>query len=227
MRSTVDRTTIRPDWDVYASDGAHIGKVAEVGQDYILVQKGLIFVEDLFIPTSAIERVEAEAVYLQISKRDVETRGWDQRPASYEHHADIDADTDSIDGGTDRIAVHEEELEAHKTVRQAGEVQIRKDVVEEERTMDVPVTREEVKVSRHAVDRPATDADATFANDGDTIRVPVMEEDVEVTKRPRVTEEIEIAKVARQGSKRVAGTVRREEVDVIDDSNLIDDSDRP
>lgn len=212
MRTTVDRTTIEPDWDVYASDGAHIGTVSEVGEDYILVQKGLIFVHDLFIPISAIERIEADAIYLQVSKNDADTRGWDQPPASYEHHADLDR-------GTDRIAVHEEELEARKTVRQAGEVRIRKDVVKEERQIDVPVTREEVKVSRHPVDRPATDAEATFQESGDTIRIPVMEEDVEVTKRPRVKEEIEISKVARQASKRVADTVRREEVEIIDDTD--------
>ena len=75
MRSSrspgIDRTTIKPDWDVYASDGAHIGTVGEVGEDYILVQRGLVFVHDLFIPISAIERVEDEAVYLQVSRQDV------------------------------------------------------------------------------------------------------------------------------------------------------------
>jgi len=218
VSNIVDRTAIETGWDVYGSDGSHIGSVNEVGEDYILVQKGLIFVHDLFIPVSAIERVEGESVYLQITKRDVETRGWDQPPASYEHHADLDRDAD-LDRGIDRIAVHEEELEVRKTVRQAGEVQIRKDVVEEERTMDVPVTREEVQVSRHAVDRPATDAEAAFQATGNTIRVPVMEEDVEVTKRPRVKEEIEISKVARQDTKRVSDTVRREEVKVTNDTD--------
>lgn len=211
MSNIVDRTAIETGWDVYGSDGGHIGSVNEVGDDYILVQKGIIFVHDLFIPVSAIERVEGDSVYLQITKGDVENRGWDQPPASYEHHADLDR-------GIDRIAVHEEELAARKTVRQAGEVRIRKGVVEEERTMDVPVTREEVRVNRHAVDRPATDAEAAFQASGDTISVPVMEEDVEVTKRPRVKEEIEIAKVARQDTVRVSDTVRREEVEVTNDT---------
>lgn len=212
VSNIVDRTAIETGCDVYGSDGGHIGVVDEVGDDYILVQKGLIFVHDLFIPVSAIDRVEGASLYLQIPKKDVETRGWDQPPASYEQHMDVDRPVD-------RIAVHEEELVARKTVRQAGEVQIRKDVVEEERTIDVPVTREEVQVSRHAVDRPATDAEAAFRASGDTIRVPVMEEDVEVTKRPRVKEEIEISKVARQDTARVSDTVRREEVEVINDTD--------
>lgn len=210
MRTTIDRTQIDPGWVVYAADGSDLGTVEEVGQDYILVRKGMVFVHDLFIPISAIERIEQGVVYLLLSKTDVETRGWDQPPSSYEHHTELDS-------RTARIPVHEEELEARKSLRQIGEVKVRKDVVAEERSLDVPVTSEEVRVTRHAVDRPVTDADAAFQAGGDTLRVPVMQENVEVTKRPRVKEEIEISKVARQDTKRVSDTVRREEVEVTKD----------
>lgn len=42
---------------------------------------------------------------------------------------------------------------ARKSPVQTGSVHLGKDVVEEERTLDVPVTREEVYVERHPVDR--------------------------------------------------------------------------
>ena len=38
---------------------------------------------------------------------------------------------------------------------ESGEVTLGKEVVEERKTLQVPVTREEVYVERHAVDRPA------------------------------------------------------------------------
>ncbi|HEX9400099.1 MAG TPA: DUF2382 domain-containing protein [Anaeromyxobacter sp.] len=48
----------------------------------------------------------------------------------------------------------------------------------------------------------------------ETLRVPVREEDVEVTKRPRVREEVRVSKTARQEERRAEGDVRREEARV-------------
>ncbi len=105
-------------------------------------------------------------------------------------------------------------MRAEKQTREAGEVQIRKDVREEEKTLDVPVTREDVEVRRVAVDREATGDEAAFSDAGETLRVPVREEQVVVSKQPRVAEELEVRKVAHQDTERVGDTVRREEVDV-------------
>jgi stress response protein YsnF len=44
-----------------------------------------------------------------------------------------------------------------------------------------------------------------------------MEEDVEITKRQRVKEEVEIEKVSRHDTERAEGTVRKERVDVTGD----------
>ena len=77
----------------------------------------------------------------------------------------------------------------------------------------MPVTREEVDVTRRRVDRPA-DADDTIVDDGETIRVPLRAEDVDVRKDSRVVEEVEISKRPVTETQRVSETVRREEIDV-------------
>jgi uncharacterized protein (TIGR02271 family) len=118
---------------------------------------------------------------------------------------------DSADRGwreedrTGRIPIHEERLRAEKTAREAGEVRVDKEVVEEERTMRVPVTHEEVEIERHAVDRPAEGDMGS-----DTVRIPVYEEDVRVTKEPRVVEEIEIKKRQVVDEKEIKADVRKE-----------------
>ncbi len=135
------------------------------------------------------------------------------------------ADTDTYATGTQgqastrvegdevlRVPVHEEELSAVTRERELGEVQISKDVVAEERTLEVPVVEERVRVQRVAVDRDVT-ADETAFEEG-TIAVPIRGEEVELQKRVRVAEEVEIAKEAVQRTEQVAGTVRREEVRV-------------
>ncbi len=116
--------------------------------------------------------------------------------------------------GTDnmRIQRFEEELRPETVERDAGEVRVSKDVVEEERTLEVPVTREEVQV--RSVTPSETTADTSQAFQQDTFSVPVREEEVQVRKETRVAEELEIEKTAVQDTERVRDTVRKEVVDV-------------
>ena len=119
--------------------------------------------------------------------------------------------------GTIRVPIHEEELTASKRQREVGEVRIEKDVVAEERTLQVPVTEERVHVERHAVDRPVT-ADSGAFQEG-TISVPVRGEEVQLQKQTKVAEEVEIGKEAVQRTEQVGGTVRREEVRIREDQD--------
>jgi uncharacterized protein (TIGR02271 family) len=107
-----------------------------------------------------------------------------------------------------RIELREEELRATTEPVKAGEVRVRKEVVTEEKTIDVPVTREEVVIERH----PATGAPVSGRiKAGEEIRVPLTEEQVRVEKRPVVKEEITVGKRKVQETETVRDTVRREE----------------
>ncbi len=227
---------IQPGWEVYANDGEHLGAVTNVNDTYITMSKGLFLPKDYFIPASGIDSLDPdqERIVLSVAKADLDRQGWDD-PALAEAGRDDAADFVPGDiqdtknaeyaGGvnetqgaerapdTQRVQRYEEELRAEKSSQQAGEVRLTKDVTEEEQGFDVPVTREDVEVRRVAVDRPAGQAEQAFDN-GDTVRVPVREEQVQVTKEPRVVEEIEIRKTPRQETQRVSDTVRKERVNV-------------
>jgi len=121
-------------------------------------------------------------------------------------------DVDVRDDDRERtVQLREEELRVRKEGHDAGAVQIGKEVVEEERTVDVPVTHEEVVVERHPVDRRPADRPIS---EGETIEVPVYEEEVEVEKRPVVYEEVAVGKRQVQETERVSDTVRREVADL-------------
>jgi uncharacterized protein (TIGR02271 family) len=108
-----------------------------------------------------------------------------------------------------RIELREEELRAEKERVHAGEVRVRKEVVTEERNLEVPVSREEVVIER----RPAA-AGRTASGDieeDEEVRIPVMEEEVRVEKTPVVREEVTLKKRQVQGTEQVSDTVRREE----------------
>jgi uncharacterized protein (TIGR02271 family) len=110
------------------------------------------------------------------------------------------------------MKLHEEELHARKQPVEAGEVRVRKEVVTEHKTLDVPVQREEVIVERHPVGgKPAPGATIRA---GEEIRIPVHEEHVRVEKTPVVKEEVTVGKRKVQETEHVSGDVRKEELRV-------------
>jgi len=125
------------------------------------------------------------------------------------------------------IPVREEELTAAVRETETGAARIQKRVVSEDRVLEVPVTEEQIRVERRVVDRAAgvNDADAF---EEIVIEVPLTQQEVELQKQARVAEEVVVSKEAIQHTEQVRGTVRREEVEVIDDAGtagVIDETD--
>ena len=218
--------------DVLGSDGGKVGTVSAADANAIVVEKGFFFPTDYTIPTSAIATFDGDAVYLNVTKDGALNTDWGRGATTVlGAAAEAEYDTTMTDttmtgnvGYTDTqrtnvtdqdhlvVPVHEEELVATTRQREAGEVQITKNVVEETRTLEVPITEERVQVTRRAVDRDATVGDDAFR--GETIEVPLTTEEVELQKRVRVAEEVAIDREQVQTTQSVQGTVRREVVDV-------------
>lgn len=114
-----------------------------------------------------------------------------------------------LEGREAHIPIREEQLEVEKQRVQTGEVTIHKEVVTEQQRIDVPVSHEEVVIER----RPASGARAadTPIGQDETVRIPISEEQVNVTKQTVETGEIDVKKRDVPGEQRVTGTVRREE----------------
>ena len=131
---------------------------------------------------------------------------WSSRgQTTYDQAAQTTYDTDE----GRKLRLREEQLQAQKQQVQAGEVRLRKDVVTEEKTVNVPVSHEEVYIER----RPAsgTEPSDTPIGEGETIRVPVREEQVQVTKQPVVTGEVQVGKRVVQENQQFTDTTQREE----------------
>ena len=106
----------------------------------------------------------------------------------------------------------EERLDIHKTPVQTGEVGIRKEVETEHKTIEVPVSREEVVIER----RPGSgqEVSADKLQPGQEIRIPVTEEQVDVTKHAVVAEEVNVGKRKVQDEEKVDKTLRKEKIKV-------------
>jgi len=221
--------------EVFGADGDKVGNVAAVYPGYIVVEKGFFFPTDYYIPRDAIASSDADQIFLNVSKDAALNSGWDVQPASLEATtADIATGTNAYAAenrvagtrvATDeeiRIPVVEEELSATVRSQEAGAVRVEKDVIAEERTLEVPVTEERLRVERRVVDRPATAADAAGFEET-VIEVPLRSETVDVAKEARVTEEVVLSKEAVQRTERVTDTVRKEQV-YIEEEGAVDSS---
>ncbi|MHA6485670.1 YsnF/AvaK domain-containing protein [Bacillus cabrialesii] len=124
------------------------------------------------------------------------------------------------------MPLREEQLKVDKEDVQTGEVEIGKEVKTEQRDMDIPVRRDEIYVERRPVDENT--ADASPVNDSETVRVPIVEEKLEVTKKPVVTDEVVVGKRTVEENEHISDTVKKEEprlnkegkVDGLDDDTL-------
>lgn len=126
--------------------------------------------------------------------------------ATYNRAADRDVDESEEDR---TLRLREERLQAEKQRVQTGEARIHKDVISEEKSINVPVTHEEVVIEQRPVSGEQV-SDTPIGED-ETIRVPVSEEQVNVTKNAVVTGEVSIGKRGVQEQKQYTDTVRREE----------------
>ena len=122
--------------------------------------------------------------------------------------------TDLADEGELRVQRTEEELAAGTREREAGQLKVRKRVRTDRESIEVPTRHEEVSVERVPVEGEASEAEIGE----DEVVVPVTEEEVVVGKRPVVKEEVRIRKDVVEDTEVVEEDVRREEIDVEDET---------
>lgn len=95
-----------------------------------------------------------------------------------------------------------------------GKVDVHKNVVNEKKTVEVPVKREEVVIERKPGDGAAATTDVNDTQEDDTITIPIKEEQIDVKKRPVVREKVDIRKQEHEDMKQVSENVSHEELDV-------------
>jgi uncharacterized protein (TIGR02271 family) len=135
----------------------------------------------------------------------------------------MEDDNERIDNGT--LHLHQEELDISKNSSDLGEVTISKEIVEERKIVDVPVSHEEVVIERRSINNEQS---STGIGEEETIRIPVREEHVEVGKHTVTTGEVSAYKRSVNETQHVEETVRREEARINKTGNvnvISDDSD--
>ena len=123
------------------------------------------------------------------------------------------AGTREVEPGDVSIPVVEEELQVGTRPVRRGGVRLYTRVTERPVEETVRLRDEEIRVERHPVDRPATEADFAAAREG-TVEVTETDEEAVVRKQARVVEEVVVSKDVEEHTETVRDTVRRTEVEV-------------
>jgi len=218
---------------VYSRNGERLGKIVSLSEDFIQIEKGLFFPKDFAFRYEDISDVRDDGIYLSLDANELSEwkegsyAGWNYTEGLNTGSYQAEPLSEYKDRYPDwsnkevKVPIAEEELEAQKTSRQAGSVRLRKIVHTELRHFTVPVMREEVRIER----TPVTEGEAAKAQSPDaftekTIDVPIMEEEVTVTKRPVVKEEVHVSKERTTEERDISGEVRKEEVRVEGEDEL-------
>ena len=217
---------------VFDADGDKVGAVQEYNaqQGYLVVQKGWLFPKDLYIPVDAVQRNDAEGVYLSLRKDDLAQHAYDEAPSDVagrtgrpttRDSAITDARANAIDTGPAetivetgddvRVPVFEEELLVRKRDEEIGRVRIHKEILTEQQTVSAPVTHEEVYVRRVPVQGRYTGVATDAFTEADVV-ITVMGEELIVGKHAMVTEEVRVHKNMTAEQQDITDTVRHERV---------------
>jgi uncharacterized protein (TIGR02271 family) len=225
------------DWDdvikkeARGSEDEDLGEVQETGQDYILVQKGMINKEKFYIPKNMAESYDGNVLRFNISKEEAKSRYMRDSPPTIKEYsssyrdADVtheEEDKSNVSQETDtRVPLIEERLNVSKE-ESTDEATLTKEPVTETKTIEIPLTHEEVTIEkRPPSDRKYTSISCESPVESKTeIKIPLKKEEVEVTKQPYVKEEVVVKKKPVTKTQQVTEEVKSERVNIPDEKNI-------
>jgi uncharacterized protein (TIGR02271 family) len=196
-----------------AVDDSDFGEVQELGQNYVLTQKGMMNKEKFYIPKYLVQGFDGDTLWFNASESDLQ--GWkrDSAPEYNEYARYKESEQVTSDAET-RIPLIEERLNVSKRTS-TSEATITKEPVTETKTVEVPVTHEELTIERRSPSESSstTTTERPVQSKTDT-KVQLTKEDVQVTKEPYVKEEVVVKKKPVTETKTISDTVTSEKVDV-------------
>lgn len=115
------------------------------------------------------------------------------------------------------VPVIREGIDVSKTAVETGRVTVRTQVVERQEPVELSLEQEEYTVERVEVNRPV-DAPVQVRHDGDTMIVPVHAEEIVVTRRLLLKEELHIRRHVHERRETQHVTLRSQDVEVVRES---------
>jgi len=194
------------------SNDDDLGEVQEVGQTYVVTQKGTIKKEKFYIPKYLAEGYDGDVLRFKLTEVEAKNKFVRDTPPSVQEYSryktpDIPKDIET------RIPVMGERLDVSKR-ESTREATITKEPLTETKSVDVPVTHEEMTVERRPAGETVSTSGYKPVESRTEVKVPLKSEEVQVTKQPYVKEELSVKKKPVTETRTVTDQVRSEKVNV-------------
>ncbi|MGZ5501389.1 MAG: YsnF/AvaK domain-containing protein [Nitrososphaeraceae archaeon] len=191
------------------NDDEDFGEVQDIQGNYVLVQKGIINKEKFYIPKDRAESYDGNILKFRFSEQEL-NQYQREPPSIWDSDNTKETTTRERETNEESIPLTEERLDVSKK-SQENQATITKKPVTETKTVEVPLTREEVSIER----RPAsgqTEAQSPIQSQ-EEIKIPLKREEAQVSKKPYVKEEAVVKKKAVTDKKELREDVTSEELD--------------
>ncbi len=139
------------------SNDEDLGEVQDVGDGYVLVQRGIINKEKFCIPQDQAESYDGSVLRFNLSEEEIvnEYTGDSPPTSANEQYSSSSTTTDLENEGTQQqqeeeeetIPLTEEKIDVSKDT-QESQSRITKEPITETKTVEVPVTHEEIAIER-------------------------------------------------------------------------------
>jgi uncharacterized protein (TIGR02271 family) len=214
-----------------------LGKVQEVGSVSILTKKGFLNTEFFDIPKDLVERYDGNKVYFKINEE--QARSFSKRNSSIttekeeedssitqskiteedETH-ELSPRSSSIDSKNNDIIIPLMSQELVVTKKEVtDEVTITKEPTKETKTEQVQLMHEEINIERRPVNNLTDSANTNTIKEDippieskTEIKIPLKREEIEVTKKPYVKEEIVIKRKPVSETRQISEEIITEQI---------------
>src|SRR5215213_3714444 len=204
-----------------------LGKVQEVGSVSILTKKGFLNTEFFDIPKDLVERYDGDKVYFKINEE--QARSFSKRNSS------ITTEKEEEDSSITQSKITEED-ETHELSPRSSSIDsknndiiiplmsqelvvTKKEPTEETKTEQVQLMHEEINIERRPVNNLTDSANTNTIKEDippieskTEIKIPLKREEIEVTKKPYVKEEIVIKRKPVSETRQISEEIITEQI---------------
>ncbi|MCJ7637332.1 MAG: YsnF/AvaK domain-containing protein [Nitrososphaeraceae archaeon] len=191
------------------NDDEDFGEVQDIQGNYVLVQKGIINKEKFYIPKDRAESYDGNILKFRFSEQEL-NQYQREPPSIWDSDNTKETTTHERETNEESIPLTEERLDVSKK-SQENQATITKKPVTETKTVEVPLTKEEVSIERRPTSGQ-TEAQSPIQSQ-EEIKIPLKREEAQVSKKPYVKEEAVVKKKAVTDKKEITEDVTSEELD--------------
>jgi uncharacterized protein (TIGR02271 family) len=191
----------------FSDDGQELGEVQKLDEENLTIEKGRFFSADRRLPYDAVSDIRGDHLIINRSQADLEEwRTPDYAGLQESGRADVEEAAADVEQAEASVPIYQQNLkDLESTEQNEGETTS---------ALEGPPDAERMETEHAPAGGKAGPMPGGESFRDEEIRIPIMEEEVEIRKRPVVKEEVRARKQTRTEERDVSGEIRKEDIEI-------------